>query len=94
MPPETKSFWIYIYSQLAHISILPPPYLGILKIINSLLEDNVRHLPYYAIDELMEEIVLAISQTISQREKELFKEIMYILKHSPRCLFLINELLA
>ena len=64
------------------------------KIIISLLEDNVRHLPYYAIDELAEEIVLAISQTISQKEKELLKELRYILKHSPRCSSLINELLA
>ena len=64
------------------------------KIINRLSEDNVRHLPHYAVSELKEEITLAISGTLSQSEKELLKELKNILKLSPRCKDLVNELLA
>ena len=64
------------------------------RIRDSLLEDNVRYLPYYAVDELIENIISVISEEISQGEKELLEEIKCILRHSPRCTILIHELLA
>ncbi len=64
------------------------------KIRDSLLEDNVRHLPYYAVNELIENVISAVSESISQSEKELLEELRYLLRYSPRSTILIEELLA
>lgn len=64
------------------------------KIIRALLEDNVRHLPHYALNGLFEEIFLSIPESFSHAEEELLKELKYLLNCSPRCRAFIEEFLA
>ena len=64
------------------------------RIRDSLIEENVRHLPDYAVNELMERIALALSEAISGDERELLLELKYILKRSPRCTVFTDELLT
>ena len=62
--------------------------------MSSLVEDNVRHLPYYAIREIIEEITACIFDIQNASQEEIVKEILYLLNHSPRCRGLIDELLT
>ena len=66
-----------------------------LRYINGILsQENIRHLPNYAIEEIIEELILILPPSLSQEEQEILREIKYFLKHSPICRGLIDELLT
>ncbi len=64
------------------------------KIKDMLIEDNVRHLPSYALKEIWEELMEIRVSKKDKEEREILMDVWYLLRLSPRCTNIVNELLT